>query len=83
MADLLSADNPQTVSKFKQLGLPTNLLTLGFGVKFPDEIEPGKKYDVVLRERPSALDKKDGGTNAVFAEDEGFSSKSSNFVLTS
>ena len=47
---------------------------MGLGVKFPESVESGKEYEVVIRERKSALEKNAGSANATVLEDPALAS---------
>lgn len=75
MTDLLNPENPRVIRNFRQFGLNTNVLALGLAVKLPPKMEEGKQYDVVLRQKPCALDSKGGSENYMPVEDESLLSK--------
>lgn len=74
MTDLESPLEPSTQEKFKKCSLNPNILSMGLFVKFPETIEAGKEYDVVLRQKKCSLDSRASSANANVIEDPDFAS---------
>jgi len=74
MAALADSTKSSTLSKLKEFSINPNVLSMGLGVKFPESVESGKEYEVVIRERKSALEKNAGSANATVLEDPALAS---------